>query len=96
MENLKPNDKITFIYAKNTAFESRIPGYLAEIDYEEKPIKVYYHTSALHSFITLTNIALTRCNSILQGWETADASRVKRELRIEKQLGKLNKQIASY
>lgn len=96
MENPNPYDKITVIYAKNTAFESRIPGYFVETEYDENPIKVYYHTSALQSFTTLTNIALTSCNAILQGWETADASRVKRELRIEKQLGKLNKQIASY
>jgi hypothetical protein len=88
MENLKPNDKITVIYAKNTAFESRIPGYFVEIEYDENPIKVHYHTSALHSFTTLTNIALTSCNSILKGWETANASHVKRELRIEKILKK--------
>lgn len=89
MEPFQENDKISVIYDKNTSFEARIPGYFISIN-EGKPRRVYFYTSLMQTDANHTYILLQKSNSIIKGWETANPSRVKRELFIEKQLQKLN------
>jgi len=89
MEQFQENDKITIVSDKNSYFEARIPGYFIKI-ISGTPPHVFYYTSALHTCVSHTYVLLQKSTAIIEGWETADPSRVEREEFIEKQLQKLN------